>query len=528
MKEKLESLSVSELLYRAYQLEPEKEVLFDGYSRMTYGELMDQSCLLAASLQKMGISKGDRIAVCLPNWNEFVVIYFAAAHIGAVIVPFNTRYRMYEVQYNIRNSGAKLAFFTNEFDGVNHMEQFLEAKENVTSLKQLITVRYKADQLESYEQIIKGEEVCTSFNRTAVNPKKDVFTILFTSGSTGSPKGAMLTHANVVMTAIKTAEQMDCTAEDVFFVSVPVFHVFGMVPSILSAVSVGARMVLLDEYKPEKALSLTESEKITVKHGVPTMFILELNHKNFHQYDLSSLRTGIIAAAPCPVEIVKRIRQEMGCEIMVAYGLSETSPTLTMTSFSDSDVVRAETVGKALPGAEVKIVDNNRNEVMNGEVGEIACRSFGVMKGYCNMPEHTKAVLDEDGWFYTGDLGTIDIEGNLRIVGRKKEMVVRGGYNIYPREIEEVFYQHPDVMEAAVVGLPDTVLGEISCACITLKPHSQMDEKDLFQFIRERIADYKVPDKMIILDEFPMTASGKIKKISLREELIENLEGELR
>src|SRR5699024_10471144 len=259
---------------------------------------------------------------------------------------------------------------------------------------------------------------------------------------------------------------MTCTPDDVFFVAVPVFHVFGLVPSILSTLATGARMVLMDKYKPKGALTLMQDEGVTVKHGVPTMFILELNHPEFRSYDLTSLRTGIIAAAPCPVEIVKRIRSDMGCEIMVAYGLSETSPTLTMTKFNDEDSVRAETVGKALPGAEVKIVNNERKDVGIGEIGEIACRSFGVMKGYYNMPLKTEEAFDEDRWFYTGDLGVLDENQYLQIVGRKKEMIIRGGYNIYPREVEEVFYTHPDVLEMAIIGLPDTVLGEISCACI--------------------------------------------------------------
>ncbi|GIN97326.1 hypothetical protein J6TS1_31960 [Siminovitchia terrae] len=526
MKEKMDHLSVSELLESVCQTAPGHEVLFDGYSRMSYKDLREQSYSLAASLQEMGIRQGDKIAVCLPNWNEFIVIYFAVAHMGAVIVPFNIRYRINEVEYILRNSEAKAAFLTNEFDGVNHLEQFTKAYQGVDTLKELITVRHSTDAFVSYEQLVQKKE--SHFTPPIILPKEDVFSILYTSGSTGPPKGAMLTHANVVDTAVITAEQMECTAEDVFFVAVPVFHVFGMVPSILSTISVGARMVLLDHYKAKKSLELIESEKITVKHGVPTMFILELNHEDFSKYDLSSLRTGIIAAAPCPVEIVKRIRHTMGCEIMVAYGLSETSPTLTMTSFDDSDLVRAETVGKALPGAEIKIVDDNRNEVMNGEVGEIACRSFGVMKGYCHMREQTKEALDENGWFYTGDLGTIDPEGNLRIVGRKKEMIIRGGYNIYPREVEEVFYKHPDVLEVAVVGLPDTVLGEITCACIKLKADSKTSELRLLQFIKNEISDYKVPDKIILMDEFPMTASGKIRKISLQEQLAESLQGELR
>lgn len=526
MKEKTYHLTVSQLLECAYELNPEQEALFDGYSRMSYQDLRHDSLALAYSLQQLGVIKGDKIAVCLPNWNEFVVIYFAAAHLGAVLVPFNTRYRSDEVEYILQNADVKVAFFTNEFSGNSLFHHFTEAKKRVETLEILITVRHEIDQLASYEQLVqKGD---SAFQPVELNPHNEIFSIIYTSGSTGSPKGAMLTHANVVDTAIISAEQMQCTAKDVFFVAVPVFHVFGMVPSILSTIAVGARMVLLDQYKAKKSLELIEAERITVKHGVPTMFILELNHKDFKKYDLSSLRTGIIAAAPCPEEIVKRIRTEMGCEIMVAYGLSETSPTLTMTDFHDSDIVRAQTVGKALPGAEIKIVDEKQNEVAVGEIGEIACRSFGVMKGYYNMPEKTREVLDEEKWFYTGDLGTIDREGNLKIVGRKKEVIIRGGFNIYPREMEEVFYRHPDVMEVALVGLPDSVLGEIVCACIKLKPNVQVNEQDLHQFMKDKIADFKVPDKIILLDEFPMTASGKIRKVSLRENLIKNIEAELR
>jgi fatty-acyl-CoA synthase len=527
MYKELRKLSVSQLIESVNKNDPTHEVLFDRNWRMTYQELWEESVALAASLQKLGINKGDKIAVCLPNWNEFVVIYCAIAHLGAVIIPFNTRYRIDEVEYILRNSEAKLAFFTKEFSGVNHYEQFITAKDKVKSLETLITVRCSIKGLHSYHELLDKGRV-SSFTPVEINPEEDVFTILYTSGSTGAPKGAMLTHANVVKTATISAEQMKCTAEDVFLVAVPVFHVFGMVPSILSAIAVGARMVLMDIYNRKDALKVMESERVTVKNGVPTMFILELNAPDFSNYDLSSLRTGIIAAAPCPVEVVKQIRSKMGCEIMVAYGLSETSPNLTMTSFEDDDIVRAETVGKALPGAEVKIVDDQKNEVSVGEVGEIACRSFGVMKGYYNMPEKTAEALDEQGWFYTGDLGTLDEHGYLRIVGRKKEMIIRGGYNIYPIEIEDVLYSHQDVLEAAIVGLPDTVLGEISCACIKLKPNAVADQDSLLEFIKQKVANYKAPDKLIIMEDLPMTASGKIRKASLQEQLRERMKAELR
>jgi fatty-acyl-CoA synthase len=526
MKKELSKLSISQLLKNVCEKDPGHEVMFDGYSRMSYKELWEKSLSLAASLHELGIKKGDRMAVCLPNWNEFVVIYMAAAHLGAILVPFNTRYRQDEVEYILANSEAKIAFFTEEFSGINHYNQFALAINKVDNLKTLISVRC-ADGLLSYELLLERSEPA-SFSPVNIDPVNDVFAILYTSGSTGAPKGAMLTHSNVVNTAIITAEEMKCTSDDVFLVAVPVFHVFGLVPSILSTIASGARMVLMEQYKQKAALELIEAERVTVKHGVPTMFILELNFKEFSNYDLSSLRTGIIAAAPCPVEIVKRIRKEMGCDIVVCYGLSETSPTLTMTGFDDEDTVRAETVGKPLPGAEVIIVNEKREEVEIGKIGEIACRSFGVMKGYYNMPDKTAEVLDENGWFYTGDLGTLDKQGNLRIVGRKKEMIIRGGYNIYPREVEEILYTHPDVMEVAIVGLPDTVLGEISCACVKLKPNASVQSQTLIEFVKGHVADYKVPDKLLIMDDFPMTASGKIRKVSLQELLKNSLKAELR
>lgn len=527
MYSKLRHLNVSQLMQAACKQEPQKEFLYDHYRRMTYQEAWDESAALAASLKQLGIQKGDKVAVCLPNWHEFVITYLAIAHIGAIIVPFNTRYRQEEVEYILRNSEAKAAFFTKEFGGVSHLEQFIQAKKQVPALDMLITVRFHQEGLPRYDELIdRGRK--EPFIGEAITPKQDVFSILYTSGSTGAPKGAMLTHANFVETGVITAQEMKCTEQDVFLVAVPVFHVFGMVPSIMTTIAARARMVLMEEYKAKRALEIIEKEKITVKHGVPTMFILELNHPEFANYDLSSLRTGLIAAAPCPEEIVKRIRKQMGCEIIVAYGLSETSATFTLTSFDDDDATRAETVGRVAPGAEVKVVDHERNEVPAGEVGEVACRGFGVMKGYYNMPEKTAEDLDHEGWLYTGDLGTLDEKGYLRIIGRKKELIIRGGYNIYPREIEELYYKHPSVMEVAVIGLPDTVLGEVSCVCIKLKEKAAVSEQELLDYIRPQVADYKVPDRILIVDELPMTASGKIKKVALQEQMKKQLSAELR
>lgn len=520
-------VTVAELLNLAKLKYPQKEVIYDGYRRLNYTELDTEANEIASGLSQLGVEKGDRVAVCLPNWYEFVVVYFAIAKLGAIIVPFNTRYRLEEVEYILQNSGAKVVFFTKEFGNVQHFEQFTTVKKTISTLEHLITVRFEAEGYLSYSQLLENGKL-NHFLQPLIDVHEDVFSILYTSGTTGRPKGAMLTHSNVVHTGTISAEYMQCSEKDIFLVAVPLFHVFGMVPGIISVIASRASMVLMDKFSAKEALSLIEKEKITVHHGVPTMFILELNHPEFASFELSSLRTGIIAAAPCPVEIVRRIRKKMGCNICVAYGLTETSPTLTMTNFNDDDVLRSETVGKVLPKAEVKIVDANRNEVPAGEIGELVCRSFGVMKGYYNMPEMTSEAMDEDGWFYTGDLATLDEEGYIRLVGRKKEMIIRGGYNIYPREIEEIFYTHPAVMEIAIVSLPDTVLREISCAVICKKPNIEVTLEELIEFIKDKVADYKVPDKILFMDELPMTASGKIQKMNLQHILKEQLEGELR
>ncbi|MDG5788847.1 long-chain-fatty-acid--CoA ligase [Evansella sp. AB-P1] len=519
--------SLPEVLEHFYKLIPDNEVVYDGYSRKTYRELYEEVQQLASALTQKGIQKGDRVMVCIPNWNEFVTIYFSLATIGAILVPCNTRYRAEELRHIVENSQAKAAFLTGDFGHIELLEPYVNGERNQHTLSHLFTVRCERDPHDSYEKLLKlgtNKQV----PKMKLDPKVDVFTILYTSGTTGQPKGAMLTHKNVVHTAKLSAEWMKCTTDDVFLVPVPVFHVFGMIPGILSVISVGAKIVFMEKYNAKEALTLMEKEGVTVHHGVPTMFILELNHPEFKNYDLSTLRTGIVAAAPCPVEIVKKIRSSMGCNILVSYGLTETSAGVTFTSFEDDDKHRSETVGKALPGAEVKVVDLNRKEVQRGEVGELAVRGFGVMKGYFRMPEKTSEAIDKEGWFYTGDLATIDERAYIRIVGRKKEMIIRGGYNIYPREIEEVFYKHPSVLEVAIVGLPDTVLGEVTCAAIKLKPNEVEDEDTLRDFIKNKVADYKVPDRFVFLEELPMTASGKIKKVALEEELKKSLSESLR
>jgi fatty-acyl-CoA synthase len=509
------------MLERTAGLYPEREVLVSGSHRYTFRQVQAMALRCAAGLYQNGLRQGDRLGLIMPNWAEFVVAFFAAARLGVVLVPLNVRYRANEVQYMLQNSEAKFVITCAEFGGFNFVELLKDLRPKLPDLQHVVVVGQPQGSpgLISWENLLHEGDPA-QLPAITINPKEDLFTILYTSGTTGVPKGAMLTHANLVNNAMLLAEALLTTEQDRFLVAVPLFNIFGIGPSVISAYGSGACLVLLDIFKAEEALRLVQTERITVHHGVPTMFILELNFPDFPRFDLSSLRAGILAAAPAPVEIIRRIRQDMGCEIVSAYGMTETSPCLTITTFADDDMVRAETVGRALPGVEIKIVNDDGEEVPHGEMGELACRSSGVMKGYYKMPEATAAAIDNEGWFYTGDFATLDEQGQVRIVGRKKDMINRGGYKVYPREVEEFYYQHPKIQEVAVVGIPDPVLGERSVACIKLKPGQQADPQEMLDFLENKLADFKHPDLVRFVERFPMTSSGKIKKMQLRDEVV--------
>lgn len=515
------NLSVQELFKQSYQNNQHGEAVFDGYKRLTYQELQVQVEQIASALTQMGVVKGDRVIVSLPNWNEFLTIYFSVAQIGAIIIPVNPQYKTTELSYILENSGAKVIFIREQNEYLPMLESKLQSEET-NSLENIITVRFKTKRHHSFEELLTlGKKVPSP--QIVINPSADIFAILYTSGTTGQPKGVMLTHKNFVHTAIISAERLYCTQEDVFLVAVPVYHVFGMIASILSAIYIGAKLVLIEKYDSTKVLELIQNERVSIHHGVPSMFIKELNDPNLKQFDLSSLRTGIIAGAPCPKEVVDRVRIEMGCDIVIAYGMTETSSTLTMTHFDEEDRIRSQTVGKAVLGAEVKIVDSLRKEVPMGQVGELACRSEGVMKGYYRNQENATEIMDKDGWFYTGDMAVMDQEGYVRIVGRQKDMIIRGGFNIYPQEIETILYEHPNIFEVAIVAIPDEVLGELTCAAIKLLPDYVETEATLREYLKERIVKYKIPDKIIFVETLPKTASGKISKIKLKTVLINEL-----
>lgn len=507
-----ETLNVYQLLKKSSQEMPDKEAIYDRIRRLTYLELLQESDRIAAALVTMGIHKGDRVGVCLPNWHETVAIYFAVAKIGAILVPFNPKYRLHEVQHIVRDSGIKIIFISDEFD------QYIGCDLITPLVRIIVSVRFEKEGIIPFESLIQKGEGHVSLI-VDIDPVRDVYCVLYTSGTTGFPKGAMLTHRGVVWSGISVGEGIKSSSEDVYLIPAPLFHIFGMGVNLFAAISTQSKMVLMDVYKPKEALELIQQEKITVHHAVPTMYILELNHPDFALYDLSSLRIGVVGGASCPAETIKAIREKMGMNICNSYGMTEIG-SLTSTGYQDTEKNIVETIGKALPGAEVKIVNNRRETVPFGEVGEIACRSFGVMKGYYNNPEQTSSVLDHDGWFYTGDLGIMDQDGYIQFVGRQKEMIIRGGYNVYPGEIEEILYRHPKVLQAAVIGLPDSVLGEIACAVIKLKEDEVSSNEEITSYVKQHLAEFKVPNQVVFSENLPLTASGKIQKAKLKEELL--------
>jgi len=510
--------SISQLLDEATRNFPDKEALYDGKYRYTYRQIEKISTEIASGLSLLGVKKGDRVAVTLPVWSEFVLIFYAIAKLGAILVPFNTRYREDEAEYVLNHSGAKIVFFPEEYDQVHHLSQIQSIKSRFQTLEHIISVRFETEGIMSLDHLREiGRK--NELPNVKIDVKEDGFAFVYTSGTTGKPKGAMLTQGSLVDINVSCSSAIKTNHNDTILHLTPYFHIMG-ISAILRVLICQGKAVLMESFKAERALHLVEQEKITIHPGVPTNFILELNHPALKKYDLSSLRLALMGGAPCPVEIVKRVRVELGCAVLVSYGTTETSPYLTYTSIHDDDLTQSETVGRALPDVKLKVVDDQRREVAAGEVGELACHTIGRMKGYYKMPEQTREVIDDEGWYYTGDFATKDDKGYIRIVGRKKDLIIRGGYNIYPGEIEEIYYTHPDVLEVAIVGLADSVLGEVSCAAILLKPGKHTTEEELLSFIKPKVADYKHPDHILIVNEFPKTPTGKVKKHDLKDILI--------
>ncbi|MFG6494142.1 AMP-binding protein [Fictibacillus sp. UD] len=499
--------------------------------RYTYKEFYELTTKVAKGLMAMGIEKGDHIAVWATNVPEWLLLQFGSARAGAVLVTVNTNYQLSELDYLLKQSDAKALFFIEEFRSTSYKEMVDSVKgrpDEFPLLKHFVLLGSDSSSYEAFQDILEAGDVISDEalqEREASLHYDDVINMQYTSGTTGFPKGVMLTHYNIVNNARQIADSMNLTNADRLCIPVPFFHCFGCVLGTLAAVSVGATMVPIVQFDPQEVLETVEKEKCTGLHGVPTMFIAELNLPNFDSYDLSTLRTGIMAGSPCPIEVMKNVIGKMGMsEITIAYGQTEASPVITQTRTDDPIERRVETVGKKHEQVEAKVIDPVTNkEVKAGEQGELCTRGYHVMKGYYKMPEATNEAIDSEGWLHTGDLATVDGEGYFRITGRLKDMIIRGGENVYPREVEEFIYSHPSILDVQVIGVPDKKFGEKVAACIQLKEGHTLSEKELKDFCKGKIAHFKIPEYYIFLEQYPMTASGKVQKFKLREQAIEAL-----
>ncbi|MGJ3206477.1 AMP-binding protein [Geobacillus thermoleovorans] len=532
------AVTVGKLLEERARQYPDHEavVYADRGLRLTYRQFNDYCRLVARGLMRLGIEKGEHVAIWATNVPEWIACQFATGKMGAVLVTVNTNYRAAELEYLLRQSDSTTLFLIEQYRDSSYIDILYEIvpelrtsapgqlqSKRLPKLKNVIFLgdkRYPGmftwNDILAMAHDVSEEELDERME--SLDPH-DVINMQYTSGTTGFPKGVMLTHYNIVNNAHQVAQCMGLGEGDRLCIPVPFFHCFGCVMSTLACVTVGATMVPVVEFHPKRVLETVEAERCTALHGVPTMFIAELNDPDFAKYDLSSLRTGIMAGSPCPVEVMKAVINKMGMtDITIAYGQTESSPVITQTRTDDPLELRVETVGRALPGVEVKIVEPGTNkEVPRGVQGELCTRGYHVMKGYYNNPEATNEAIDQDGWLHTGDLATMDENGYCRITGRLKDMIIRGGENIYPREIEEFLYKHPKILDVQVVGVPDEVYGEEVMAWIILKDGETATAEEIREFCRGNISRHKIPRYIEFTDSYPMTASGKIQKFKLRE-----------
>jgi fatty-acyl-CoA synthase len=492
--------------------------------RWTYRELDERVDDVARGLLAAGIEKGDRVGIWAPNCAEWVLVQYATAKIGAILVNINPAYRTHELAYALRQSGIRLLVSATEFKTSDYVAMIESVRADAPALEQTVFLGTRSwDARLTAGQAVPAGAVR---QRMATRAFADPINIQYTSGTTGYPKGATLSHHNILNNGFFTGEVCGYSEADRICIPVPFYHCFGMVLGNLAATTHGACMVVpAPAFEPVATLAAVQEERCTSLYGVPTMFIAELALPDFGSYDLTSLRTGIMAGSPCPVEVMKRAVSDMHmAEVTIAYGMTETSPVSTQTRADDDLERRVSTVGRVHPHVEVKIVDpDSGRPTPIGEPGELCTRGYSVMLGYWDDPERTGEAIDAGRWMHTGDLATIDAEGYVNIVGRIKDMVIRGGENVYPREIEEFLYTHPAIADVQVIGVPDERYGEELCAWVTLKEGQSVTDEEVREHCRGRLAHYKVPRYVLFVDEFPMTVTGKIQKFKMREESVRRL-----
>ncbi len=542
--------TVGAMLARIADAWPEREALVvppQGV-RWTWREFDGRVTRLAAGLLALGLERGDRIGIWSLNRSEWTLMQFASARAGLVLVNINPAYRTHELEYALKLVDCKALVLARRFKTSDYVALLREVAPELDSAppghlrsSRLPTLRHAillGDDAEGdgspgawrFDDIADCRDPDAHARLAAMQPLLDphhAINIQFTSGTTGSPKGATLTHHNVVNNGFFIGERLRFTERDRLCIPVPFYHTFGMVLANLAAVTHGTCMVLPGEgFDADATLRTVQEERCTALHGVPTMFIAMLSHPRFADFDLSTLRTGIMAGSNCPIEVMRQVMERMHMsDVTICYGMTETSPVSFQTTADDPVDRRVDSVGRIHPHVEVRIADRHGNTVPRGVVGELHTRGYSVMRGYWNDPVRTAEAIDADGWMHTGDLATIDDDGYCRIVGRLKDMLIRGGENIYPREIEEFLYEHPDILDVQVFGVPDPVYGEEVCAWIRLADGASLDADDVRDYCRGRIAHYKIPRYVEFVDAYPLTVSGKVQKHLMRDEMARRLSG---
>jgi fatty-acyl-CoA synthase len=530
----VDDLTFAEVLTRTAERCPDRDALVfpQAGCRRTFAAFRAEVRMLARALLALGVQPGEHVGLWTTNWPQWVLTQFATAQFGAVLVNINPAYRSHELAYVLGQADVTTLLLTDRFKGSDYLAMLAEARgsSSLPRLRHVVSIKPERQPgILGWEEFLARAadvpEAELDRHEAAVRAE-DVVNIQYTSGTTGFPKGAMLTHRNLLLNAFYVGQCQSLTEHDRLAIPVPFYHCFGCVLGTLLCVVYGSAMVVpAESFDAEATLRAIQDERCTAVYGVPTMFIAELHHPRFGEFDLRSLRTGIMAGSPCPIEVMRAVVERMGArELTIAYGLTEASPVITQTATTDSLERRVGTVGRPLPGLEVKIVaPGGEGPLPPGHSGELMVRGHGVMKGYYRKPAETAAVLTPDGWLHTGDVAEETPDGYYRITGRIKDLIIRGGENVYPREVEEFLYTHPHIADVQVVGLPDERLGEEVCAWVRLKPGASLTADEVRQFCLGTIAHYKVPRHVFFVDEYPTTVSGKVQKFKLREMGIERL-----